>query len=85
MPGLNLGIGGRAGGGAQYSGSGTGLPMPPPTTPAQAAFGPGAAQPKASASSVFTPNHPFGVAFAAQIGAVIALILIRHSLPKGGK
>lgn len=46
-----------------------------------AAFGPGVTAQPESAASCLTPNDGFGVAFWVGVAAVVALVVIRQSLP----
>lgn len=78
MPGLNLGVGGRAAGRARYT------PDPPPRSATQAAYGTAGQQKPESTVSVLSPGRSFGLAFWVQVGAVVLLVVIRQSLPKGG-
>jgi hypothetical protein len=77
--GLSLRVGG-------FGGVGTTAP-PEWSTPqnvasvTSAAFGPGATVQTPSASQALTPTDGFGLAFWVGVGAIAALVIIRHSLP----
>lgn len=71
---LNMGLGGVGSTPpASYSNAGTASVM-------QAAFGPGATQP-VSSKRALSPSEPVGLSVYIGIAAVIALVLIRQSLP----
>jgi hypothetical protein len=79
MPGLSLKVGGF--GGVGPNAAGNAAPGTGPASYSAAAFGPGytAAGPSGSASLV--PNDGFGAAFWAGVVAIVALAVVRHSLP----
>lgn len=53
-----------------------------PATATEAAYGPGySASGTPSTAQTLTPNDPFGIAFWSGIGALVLLLVIRHSLP----
>lgn len=81
MPGLNLGVMGGVRANTSNSGGGFSSQVAP-TTATEAGFGPGysvAGSP--STANIVSPNDPFGVALWGGIGALVLLLLIRHSLP----
>jgi hypothetical protein len=78
MPGLNLGV---MGGVKATAGNGY-TSVAAPATASEAGFGPGyTAAGGPSTMTALTPNDPFGIAFWLGVGAVAALLVIRHSLP----
>jgi hypothetical protein len=56
-----------------------------PQTIAQAAYGPGATAPVPKTISLLSPGRAFGLAFWTQVGCVVGLIILRHSLRGKGK
>ena len=80
MAGLNLKVGGFGGVGTTNSPA-----YGPPAsydTVTQAAFGPGVSVSGPSTGQSLDPRTGFGLAFWVGVGAVAALVVIRHSLPR---
>jgi len=82
VAGLNLSVGGfggvksttapQYGSQASYSNG---------TTASSAAFGGGMTTPTYSASDMISPTHPTGLAMWIGVAAVVALVVLRNSLP----
>lgn len=78
MAGLNLYAMGRGGLGGVQVGTG-----PTQTTDATiAAFSPNATLTVTAGSNPLHPNQPFGLATWVGVGAIVLLVVIRHSLPR---
>ena len=83
MAGLSLstGIGGMGLGGVQPSQAPSYQNAGSPTV-MQAAFGPGVTVPVEKTSTGLSPSTPTGMTLWVGVAAVVALVLIRQSLPK---
>jgi hypothetical protein len=74
MPGLNLYAAARGGAGVGAAGA--------PADAAVAAFSPNATVSVTSQPNPLHPNQPFGLAVWIGAGAMLLLVVIRHSLPR---
>ncbi len=52
------------------------------TSVTAAAFGPGYSVAAPSTGSALAPNDAFGISFWLGVGAIVALVYIRHTLPR---
>lgn len=73
MAGLNLGVMG----GVKLS-----TPQSQPASIAEAAYGSGFSGPAPSRGEALAPNDAFGMSFWSGVGAIVLLLVIRHSLPR---
>jgi hypothetical protein len=86
MAGLNLGAGIGGHSSMFFAPQTTTVPTAAPQTVGQAAYGPGASVPAPSTASLLNPlSSKFGLVFWTQVGCVIGLIVLRHSLRGKGK
>ena len=79
MGGLSLKVGGF--GGVSSNTAANGAPGTGPSSYSQAAFGPGYTAAGPSGNAALVPNDGFGLAFWLGVTAIVALVLVRHSLP----
>ena len=86
MAGLNLGAGIGGHTSMLFAPQTTTVAAAAPQTVGQAAYGPGAAAPAPSTASLLNPlSSKFGLVFWTQVGCVVGLIVLRHSLRGKGK